>query len=107
MSLVKAVPNGLKDCKCKVIALHKRPLIPYISKKDYVKETVFFFKDNHLRTQIGKGAELWVPLWHSGTHEAFLIHVGSALEAYTKKGYWKAYKEFKNAYLRNLAMANG
>ncbi len=58
MSLVKAVPNGLKDCKCKKIALRERPLIPYVPKKDCVQETVLSFKDNHPKIQIGEGIEL-------------------------------------------------
>jgi hypothetical protein len=56
------------------------------------------FKDNHLKMQIGKGTELQVPIWHSGTHEAFLIHVGSALEAIERKGYFKAYVETTEAF---------
>ncbi len=37
--------------------------------------------------------ELQVPSWHSGTCDAFLIHVGSAREAIKKKGYFKDYEE--------------
>jgi hypothetical protein len=60
--------------------------------------TVTAFKDNHLKMQIGKGTELQVPIWHSGTHEAFLIHVGSALEAIERKGYFKADEESNKVY---------
>ena len=59
--------------------------IPYLPKKDCVQETVSAYKDNHLKTQIGKGMELKVPIWHSGTREAFLIHVGSAQEVIEKR----------------------
>ncbi len=38
-----------------------------------IQETVSAYKDNHLKTQIGKGMELQVPIWHSGTRKAFLI----------------------------------
>jgi hypothetical protein len=60
---------------------------------------VSVFKDNHLKTQIGEGLELWVPIWHSGMPEAFLTHVWSAQEAFKKKGYFKAYEENNEAYV--------
>jgi hypothetical protein len=76
MSLVKAAPDGLKDRKCKKMALRKRPPIPYVPEKDSVQDMVFSsFRDNHLKTLINKGTELRVPIWHSGS-EAFLIHMG-------------------------------
>ncbi len=58
MSLAKAVPDGLKDCKCKKIALPKCPLIPYVPKEDCVQKMVSAFKDNHIKAQIGKGTEI-------------------------------------------------
>ena len=99
MSLAKAVPDGLKDRQCKKTALCKHPPIPHIPEKDSIQETVSAHKDNHLKTQIGKGMGLRVPTWHSGTREAFLIHVGSAQEAIKKKGYFKAYEEINEAYV--------
>ena len=78
MSLVKAVPDGFKDCKWEKTALCKCPPTPYVPEKDCVQETVSAFKDSHLKTQIGKGMDLRIPIWHSGMCEAFLIHVGSA-----------------------------
>jgi hypothetical protein len=87
MSLAKAAPDGLKDHECKKMALRERLLIPYVPEKDSVQETVSSYKDNHLKTLIKEGTELQVPIWHSGTREAFLIHVGSAREAIKKKGY--------------------
>ncbi len=69
----------------------------------YPKKTVFKrrcqHKDNHLKTQISEGMELRVPIWHSGTCKAFLIHVGPAWEAIEKQGYFKAYKENNEAYV--------
>ncbi len=56
------------------------------------------FKEAHLKTLIKEGTELRVPIWHSGTHEAFLIHVGSAGEAIEKKGYFKPFEEHSNDY---------
>jgi hypothetical protein len=62
MSLVKAAPDGLKDCECEKIALRKHPLIPYVPEKDSVQETVSSYKDNHLKTLIKDGTELRVPI---------------------------------------------
>jgi hypothetical protein len=93
MSLVKAAPDGLRDCKCKKMALRECPPIPYVPEKDSVQDTVSSFKDNHLKTLINEGTELRVPIWHSGTREAFLIHVGSAQEGIKKKSYFKSFKE--------------
>ncbi len=39
MSLVKAVPDGLKDCKCNKIAFCERTLVPYVPKKNCLHET--------------------------------------------------------------------
>jgi hypothetical protein len=85
MSLAKAAPGGLKDCECKKMALRKRLPIPNVPEKDSVQETVFSYKETHLKTLIKEGTELRVPIWHSGTREAFLIHVGSAREAIKKR----------------------
>jgi hypothetical protein len=103
LSLAKAVPDCLKDSKCKKIALHKHPLIPYVPEKlterDCVQEMFSAFKENHLKTQLEKGMELLVLIWHSSMCEAFLIHVGSAQEAIERKGYFKAYMESNEVYM--------
>jgi hypothetical protein len=54
--------------------------------------------DNHLKTLINEGTELRVPIWHSGTREAFLIHVGSAREAIKKMGYFKSFEEYSGTF---------
>jgi hypothetical protein len=64
MCLAKAVPDNIKVRECKKFALHKHPPIPYAPKKDCVQVMVSAFKDNHLKTQIGKGMELQVSIWH-------------------------------------------
>jgi hypothetical protein len=94
MSLAKAAPDGLKDHEYKKMALRECPLIPYVPEKDSVQDTVSSYKDNHLKTLIKEGTELRVPIWHSGTREALLIHVGSAQEAIKKKGYFKSFEEY-------------
>jgi hypothetical protein len=101
MSIVKAVPEGLKDPKCKKITLRKHPPFPCVPKKDCIQETVSAYKDNHLRTQIGKGTELQVPIWHSGKRKAFLIYVGSTQEAIKKKRDFKAYSKANKAHLEH------
>ncbi len=85
MSLAKAALDGLKDRKCKRITLSKHPWIPYVPKKDSVQETVSAFKAESLKTQIGEGMKHQVPIWRSGMHKAFLIHLGSALDAIKKE----------------------
>ncbi len=62
MSLAKAAPDGLKDCKCEKMALHERPPIPYVPEKDSVQETVSSFKEAHPKTLIKEGMELRVPI---------------------------------------------
>ena len=56
-------------------------------------------KAESCNTQIGKGMELQVPIWHSRTRKAFLIHVGSALEVIEKKGYFKVHKDANKAFV--------
>jgi hypothetical protein len=80
------------------MALHERPLIPYVPEKDSVQETVSSFKETHLKTLIKEGTELQVPIWYSGTREAFLIHMGSAREAIKKKGYFKSFEDQSDEY---------
>jgi hypothetical protein len=98
MSLAKAAPDSLKDYECEKMDLRKHPPIPYVPEKDSVQETVSSYNDNHLKILIKEGTELWVPIWHSGTREAFLIHVGSAQEAIKKKGYFKSFEEYSKTY---------
>jgi hypothetical protein len=86
MSLAKAALEGLKDCECKKITLHKRPPIPYVPKKDSIQETVSSLKAKSLKTQINEGMELQVSIWHSRTCKAFLMHVGSAMDVIKGRG---------------------
>jgi hypothetical protein len=104
MSLTKAVPNSFKDCKCKRIALCKGPLIPYVPEKECVQEMVLSFKDQHLKTQIGKRYGTLSFYLALGMREASTMHMRSALEAIKKKGYFKAHKGANVAYVeqRNL-----
>ncbi len=55
------------------MVLRERPPIPYVPEKDSVQETVSSFKEAYLKSLIKEGTKLRVPIWHSGTREAFLI----------------------------------
>jgi hypothetical protein len=92
MSLAKAPPEGPKDGECKKITLREHSPIPYVPKKDSVQETVSALKAESFKTQIGKGMELRVSIWHFRTREAFLMHVGSAMDAIEKRGHFKAHE---------------
>jgi hypothetical protein len=92
MSLVKTVPDGIKDKECKRFALQERPPVPYVPEKDPIEETVTTLKsDQSLKTIIGEDAELCLPIWHCGTQEAFLMHMSMAANAIEKRGTFKAY----------------
>jgi hypothetical protein len=73
MSLAKAVSKGIKqDKECKRFALRECPPVPYLPEKDPVQETVSALKsDQSLKTTIREDAELRIPIWHTGTSEAF------------------------------------
>jgi hypothetical protein len=85
MSVAKAAFESLKGQKCKKIKLPKCPPILNDPEKDSVQEMVSALKAESLKTLIGKGTELGVPIWHSRMRDAFLIHVGSASDT-IKKG---------------------
>jgi hypothetical protein len=86
MSLVKAVPGSLKNCECKRITLRERPPVSNVPKKDVIQEMMSALKnDQSLKTLIGEGAELRLPIWHYGMRKAFLMHVGSAMDTIEKQ----------------------
>jgi hypothetical protein len=100
MSLEKAVPEGVKDKECTRFALQECLPVPYMPEKDPIKETVSALKsDQSLKTTIREDAELCIPIWHTGTCKAFLMHVSTALDAIKKRGTFKAYKEACKAYI--------
>jgi hypothetical protein len=106
MSLVMAVPKGIKDRESKRFALQECPPVPYVPEKDPVQETVSFLKSDHsLKTAIRVDAELHLPIWHCGMCEAFLMHVSSALDAIKRRGTFKACKEAHEAYVEQRVVA--
>ncbi len=71
-----------------------------MQEKDPVQETVSALKsDQSPKTTIGEDAEFCIPIWHTGTRKAFLMHVSTALNAIKKQGTFKAYKEAVKAYV--------
>jgi hypothetical protein len=106
MSIVRAVPKGIKDRECKRFTLQERPPVPHVQEKDPVQETVSLLKsDQSLKTTIRVDVELRLPIWHCRTHEAFLMHVSSALNAIKKRGTFNAYKEAHKAYVEQREVA--
>jgi hypothetical protein len=106
MSIVKAVPKGIKERGCKRFALQECPPVIYVPEKDPVQETVSLLKSGQsLKTTIGADAELCLPNWHCGTREAFLLHVSLALNTIKKQGTFKAYKEAHEAYVEQRDVA--
>ncbi len=94
MSIAKAVPEGIKDRECERFTLQECPPVPCVPEKDPVQELVSLLKsDQSLKTTIGADAKLYLPIWHYGTREVFLMHVSSALNAIKKRGTFKAYRE--------------
>jgi hypothetical protein len=79
------------------ITLCKGSPIPYVSEKDTVQERVSSPKVESLKTQIGKGTEIRVSIWHAETGEAFRMHVGSAMDVI--KRHFKAHKEAHESYV--------
>ena len=75
MSTSKAVPDGLKNQECKKGNKKKRPPIPYMPVVDEVQEAVSKGKDFSYKIKLPDKTEFSVPIWDTGTQEAFLIHV--------------------------------
>jgi hypothetical protein len=100
MSLAMAIPDGIKDKECKRFALQEHTPVPYVPEKDPMQEMVFaLISDQSLKTTIREDVELCIPIWHTGTHMAFLMHVSTALDAIEKRGTFEAYKEAIEAYV--------
>ncbi len=94
MTDAKAVPKGLKDQEVERGNRTKRPPIPYISESDETQDTVNRAKDQSMKIKFADKSELNVPIWDSGTGEAFLNHVNLAINACTRKGLFREYEDF-------------
>ena len=86
MSTNKAVPEGLKNQECEKGNRKKRPPIPYVLVSYEVQEAVSKGKDFSYKIKLPDKTEFSVPIWDTGTQEAFLIHVQQAKSACKRKG---------------------
>ena len=93
MSANKAVPEGLKDQECERGSRKKRPPIPYVPVVDEVQEAVLKGKDFSYTIKLPDKTEFSVPIWNTGTQEAFLIHVQQAKSACKRKGLFQDYDD--------------
>jgi hypothetical protein len=100
MSLAKTVPEGIRDKECKRFTIQECPPIPYLPEKDPIQETLSALNsDKSLKTAIREDKELRPPIWHCGMHEAFCMHVSTAIDAIKKQGIFKAHKEASELYV--------
>jgi hypothetical protein len=86
MSATKTVPEGLKNQECEKENRKKCPPIPYIPVVDKVQEAVSKGKDFSYKITLPDKTKFSVPIWDTGTQEAFLIHVQQAKSACKRKG---------------------
>ena len=93
MSTSKAVPEGLKNQECEKGNRKKRPPIPYVPTVDEVQEAVNKGKEYSYKIKLPDKTEFSVPIWDTGTPEAFLIHVQQAKSACKRKGLFKDYDD--------------
>ncbi len=75
MSMNKSVPEGLKSKECKKGNRKKRPPIPYVPVVNEVQEAIAKGKKYTYKIKLPDKTEFSVPIWDTGTQEAFLIHV--------------------------------
>ncbi len=93
MSTSKAVLEGLKNQECEKGNSKKQPPIPYIPIVDEVQEAVKKGKEYSYKIKLPNKTEFSVPIWDTGTQEAFLIHVQQAKSACKRKGLFKDFKD--------------
>ncbi len=82
MSTSKAVPKGLKNQECKKGNRKKHPPIPYVPVVDEVQEAISKGKEFSYKIKLPNKTKFSVPIWDTGTEEAFLIHVQQAKSTY-------------------------
>ena len=98
MSLLKAVPDGLKPRECKRTKLREPPPVPYVPTKDEVQEEDAKLKNLEIKTTTEKDTTLNFLMWHkNGTCKAFLMHVTAVIDAIKKRGHFHDYKKAEKA----------
>jgi hypothetical protein len=93
MSTSKAVLEGLKNQECEKGNWKKHPSIPYIPMVDEVQEAISKGKDFSYKIKLSDKTKFSVPIWDTGTQEAFLIHVQQAKSACKRKGLFQDYDD--------------
>ncbi len=88
MSEAKSVPKGLKDQEVEKRSVKKRPPIPYVPVVDEVQDAVNKTKgkEGTCTIKLPDKTQFTVNIWDTGTPEAFLIHVQTAVSACRRKG---------------------
>jgi hypothetical protein len=91
MSTSKAVPKDLKYQECEKGNRKKCPPIPYVPIVDEVQEAITKGKEYPYKIKLPNKTEFSVPIWDTGTQEAFLIHMQQAKSACKRKGLFQDY----------------
>jgi hypothetical protein len=104
MSMSKAVPEGLKNQECKKGNRKKHPSIPYVPVGDVVQEAISKGKDFSYNKLPDK-TKFSVPIWDTGTQEAFLIHEQQAKSACKRKGPFQDYDVAIEAETKSVEQA--
>jgi hypothetical protein len=88
MSEAKSVPKGLKDQEVEKGNVKKRPPVPYVPIVDEVQDAVNKTKgkEGTYTIKLLDKTQFTVSIWDTGTPEAFLIHVQTAVSACKRKG---------------------
>jgi hypothetical protein len=102
MSKSKAVLEGLKNQECKKGNRKKCPPIPYEPGVDEVQEAISKGKDFSYKIKLPNKTEFSVPIWDTGTHEAFLILVQQAKSACKRKGLFQDYNDAIEAETKSV-----
>ncbi len=93
MSTSRAVPEGLKNHECKKGNRKKPPPIPYVPLVDEVQEAIAKGKEYSNKVKLPNKTKFSVPIWDTGTQEAFLIHMQQAKSACKRKGLFQDYDD--------------
>ena len=94
MSEAKAVPKGLKDQEVERGSVKKRPPVPYVPVVDEVQDAVNKTKgkESTYTIKLSDKTQFTVNVWDTGTPEAFLIHVQTAVNACKRKGLFSDFR---------------
>jgi hypothetical protein len=101
----EAVPEGLKNQECEKGNRKKHPPIPYVSIVDEVQEAISKGKDFSYKIKLPDKTKFSLPIWDTGTQEAFLIHAQQAKSACKKKGLFQDYNDAIEAEMKSMEQA--